>query len=342
MSDGQGPIKTIGAINVRSFAKFTLELDPHLNVIVGPSDAGKSNIVRTIRSVVENDSLSAMARTGMGEKDWVEAVLGFEIFSVALHKEHASRVNQYVLNTRTGKGPNQNAMTFTSVGSTVPEQVATPLNMGPVSLAGESVSLNISSQRGPVLGVDSSPAELGRIVGAVSGLDVIFRAVRRAERERRESAASAKAARDSFSDARTRYQQSKRQVDIGTIERALKAAGDLEYKATQALAQARGIDAALQGVSEAARALKTLNTRSNAIAGAQERVYLALAYADKTVQEHERLGGAIDGVVAAMQLARGSLHEIARLTRERDGARQGFDNLMRELGTCPLCERAIK
>lgn len=323
---------------MRSFAEARIHLNPDVNVIIGPSDSGKSNLVRACKSVAQNDSMGAMARTGMDhEKEYVWAELGFGSYRVALHKETPSKTNTYKILYPKASGKQRRA--FTQVGSGVPEQISELLNMGPVSLAGELVNLNIASQRGSVFGVDDSPLRLGRVIGAVSGLDVIFRAVRRADKQKREQVVRAKVLLDEFKDSRDRYRKLKDSLKLDELDTAVKQMRELELIGGGNLEQSVLIEYGIERVLIAASTFQANQKRSNAVAG----VEFELRESFKKVQElcsaahqiDELLGEAEEAardVIARVQLVDG-------LIERESWERAEFDKAIREAGDCPLCGR---
>src|SRR5690606_5819190 len=68
---------------------------------------------------------------------------------------------------------------FPDVGRGVPDEALDVLNMRPVEFdQGLAVLLNVSEQRGPQFFVDHTPSQRAKIIGAVSGLEVVYRAVK--------------------------------------------------------------------------------------------------------------------------------------------------------------------
>ena len=164
-------IESGSLVCVRGHTNTKVKLHPGLNVVVGDSDSGKSNIVRAIWAVLCNEPaprfLSRGATYGHAEIDFGDG-------TVRLTK--GERVNKYIV-SRSGFGANH---AYSDVGSSVPEPVAEFLRMGPVTLGGEAVALNVARQRAPAFVLDESPSRVARVLGAVSGLGVVHRAIRAA------------------------------------------------------------------------------------------------------------------------------------------------------------------
>lgn len=321
-------ITAIEMEDARSFAGgWTIALSPGLNVIVGDSDVGKSNLVRNVESVLANDSLGAVLRTGAASAEIVVFASGCKVTL-----EKSAKTNRYLLETAAAPG----TQTFDSVGASVPQAVADAINMGEVDLAGERVCLNLSRQRDPLM-VDLPASAIARMVGAVSGLDVLYRAVAEAQRRSRESDAASRAATGVFRDAAKR-----------TAE--LRAAGDLP-KAEAALAradaaEARGTAARLRGaaMAEGVRRAREEATRAATASGRLRAATTALPAAEAAYARGGALLTRAGELAARLAAARAAGDALARVNAQRGPLRlaveDAYDNqraVVAELGTCPLC-----
>lgn len=174
----QGKIRRIVLNNVLSWPTGCIDLHPGLNVVVGPSDSGKTNVYRAAKAVVENAPATRFLSIG---KSSGSASIEFDDGS-AVHLGKGvgkSTANEY--EARVG-GVSQ---VYKQVGSECPPPVASVLRLGPVSLSGIEADVHFCSQRGPAFGVDAKPGDLAKIIGAVSGLDVVYVALGESEKIRR-------------------------------------------------------------------------------------------------------------------------------------------------------------
>lgn len=133
----------------------TLEFVPGTNVIIGPSDAGKSAVFRAINWVVTNRPLGEAFRSEWGGDTRV-ALHTSEGYLVERVKT-ASR-NEYILNGETLK----------AFGSGVPEAVAGALQLVPA---------NIQSQMDMPFLLADSPGEAARALNQAASIDEIDHAV---------------------------------------------------------------------------------------------------------------------------------------------------------------------
>jgi DNA repair protein SbcC/Rad50 len=153
-------LKKIEIKNFQSHEDTTLELHPGVNVIVGPSDAGKSAIIRALRWLTFNrPSGGAMCSHWGGVTD-VSAWVG---------KKCASHLrgpngNKYVLiPTGGGKGEIQ-ATAFNAIGTEVPAEIAEFLNLE---------EINFQGQVDPHFLFSNTPGEVAAHLNQITGLQVI-------------------------------------------------------------------------------------------------------------------------------------------------------------------------
>lgn len=144
-------IKSLSLHNFQSHKQSELEFDPGVNVIVGPSDSGKTAIIRALRWLVWGRPLGD---------------------SFIHHGEHLCSVSVsvqgHVVKREKTKGGETsysflNRM-YTAMKTEVPEQIRQFLNMGEV---------NIQQQLDRPFLLDSSPGEVAQHFNRVARLDVI-------------------------------------------------------------------------------------------------------------------------------------------------------------------------
>ena len=120
----QNMIKSLTIQNFRSHAKSTFEFHSGVNVIIGPSDSGKTAIIRAVRKVVWNrPSGSDICSTWGGE---TTISLGTEQGIITWSKD---KMDKYILSL-IGQEP----IVFTAFGTSVPEEISRFLNIEEVNL----------------------------------------------------------------------------------------------------------------------------------------------------------------------------------------------------------------
>jgi len=202
MTNRPAKISSVSLDDVLSWRGARLDLSPGLNVVVGPSDSGKTNVYRAVRAVVENAPADRFVRIGSTAGS---ATITFDDgASVSLGKgKGKDSANTYTVGTADPSGGTRERV-FQKVGADCPAEVASVLRLGPVDLSGAEADIHFASQRGPAFGVDVRPGDLARIIGSVCGLDAVYSALSEAERSRKSASIE-----DARADAAFRLQRAK-------------------------------------------------------------------------------------------------------------------------------------
>lgn len=130
---------------------------PGLNLVVGPSNTGKTALVRAMRWCAWNEprrGVDSLKRVG-SQETWVR--LQFDDGAVTRTTEH----NSYLLEV------NGEMRQFARIGHQVPDEVQAFLRMERLSLAGSELEVHLASQLDPLFLVAQPPAAL---LGALSTL----------------------------------------------------------------------------------------------------------------------------------------------------------------------------
>lgn len=317
----------------RSWAADSILFSFGLNVIVGDSDSGKTNIYRNLCSLVENDSLEDLGRDGRGPEATcqVDVLFGDNSF-VRLVKGGPKKHNDYEVRPR--GGPLQ---TWTSVGNAVPDEVAKVLRLSDLDFGGERISPNFSSQRGPAFLVDSSPAVVARVIGAVSSLDHVFRAVRAADTASRDAVKKERVATETFNAQREHYRKIKSTADIPAARQQLESAELMHSMGRQSLGIAADLNKAIEQFQRVAGDFSVSRKTVTALETATTSVRNVLQEARASLDA----AAAIDADIAACQAA---IHEYGRAAKQTEEARlrveearEALKTFVQEQGVCPLC-----
>jgi exonuclease SbcC len=137
--------------NFQSHKKTVLEFVPGVNVIIGPSDAGKSALFRAINWPISNRPLGDAFRSEWGGDTRVE--LFFAEGSTVERLRSPSR-NSYILNGEELK----------AFGTEVPEEVEKAIALD---------GYNIQSQMDPPFLLSSTPGEAARMLNKAASIDEI-------------------------------------------------------------------------------------------------------------------------------------------------------------------------
>ena len=142
--------------NFQSHEDTTLELSPGVNIIIGPSDSGKTSIVRALRWLTWNRPGGEAFRSNWGGDTNVTVHLGKTMVRRMRTKNH----NAYYIDDHI----------YEAFGSEVPSDVGELLNID---------SVNLQQQLDRPFLLDTPPGQVAQYLNEVAHLDVIDRALQR-------------------------------------------------------------------------------------------------------------------------------------------------------------------
>jgi exonuclease SbcC len=164
-------IKKLIIDNFQSHQHTELEFSERFNIISGPSDHGKSAIIRAIKWVFYNEPRGTdFIRHGTSTaKVTCQMSNGCTIV-----RERSQSKNRYILTYPDGR-----EMAFESFGNEIPEEVVRAHGIPKVQLDSDlGASLNIGEQlQGPFL-LSETGAVRAKAIGRLSGLHIIDKAIR--------------------------------------------------------------------------------------------------------------------------------------------------------------------
>lgn len=148
-------IEKITLENFQSHKKTEMEFGPGVNVIVGPSDSGKTAIIRALRWLVWNRPSGDAFISHWADSTKVSVQIDGKIIT----REKTKTENKYLLDT----------MIFNAVKTDVPIDVQTLLNLG---------EINIQQQLDRPFLLDATPGEVASHFNKIAHLDVIDTAMK--------------------------------------------------------------------------------------------------------------------------------------------------------------------
>jgi len=154
-------IDGIEITNFKSHKDTKIEFNPGVNVLVGLSDHGKTNVIRAINWVANNRPLG----DGVINRDATEASVNLLVSHAkgnetdTIRRIKGSKVNEYVLN---GGEP------FTAFGSDPPPQIRDALNFS---------EINLQRQFEPYFLVFDPPGQVATFIRSITKLDEIDRVI---------------------------------------------------------------------------------------------------------------------------------------------------------------------
>jgi DNA repair protein SbcC/Rad50 len=170
---------TITLENFQGHGKSVFELDKGLNVIVGLSNSGKSSLSRALQFILMGSPW---------DKSWVKfgskycKIILETSTGVIVERHKGDKVNKYILTL-----PNQEPQTFESFGVGVPEAIQQALNIHEVQInSTETLNLNVALQHDSLFLLSAVPSVRARILGKLSGADILDSSIQAINRDKRQ------------------------------------------------------------------------------------------------------------------------------------------------------------
>lgn len=171
-------IKRVTLENFQSHKFSVIDFDEQLNVIVGPSDSGKSAIIRGIKWVLYNEpSGDYFIKEGATESS---VTLEFND-GVKLQRYRSKSKNAYILTNRDGI-----EVKFEGFGSTIPEEIIQAIGIKKINLdSDESSSINIGEQLEGAFLLSEKGGTRASAIGRLVGVNIVDDALREALKDTR-------------------------------------------------------------------------------------------------------------------------------------------------------------
>lgn len=164
-------INKIDLINFQSHKFTSLDFDDGLNVIVGPSDNGKTAILRAIRWVLFNEP------QGMGmlrnNEDFVSVRLYFNN-DYSVERKRSKKENLYIIyNEKTGE-----VQEFNSLRTGLPPEVSNVMKIKKITLdKSNDINFNIQFQHDGPFMFSYTATQKSALIGKMYNLDVVDKAI---------------------------------------------------------------------------------------------------------------------------------------------------------------------
>lgn len=182
-------IKKIILENFQSHKLSVIELDERMNVIVGPSDSGKSAIIRGLKWVLFNEpSGTYFIREGESE---CSVTIEFND-TTSLKRIRSKTKNSYILINNSGE-----EISFEGFGSTIPIEIIEAIGIKKIQLDSTASSyINLGEQlEGPFL-LSEKTSTRASAVGRLVGVNIVDEALREVLKDIRNLNISRKALED--------------------------------------------------------------------------------------------------------------------------------------------------
>lgn len=147
-------LKKLHIVNFQAHASLALNFHPNVNVIIGPSNVGKTAVIRALRWLVFNKPSGDAFRKWGSETTSVTGY--FDNFTARRQKDDKN--NTYTIR------PDKKTITFNGFGMNVPDRVSNLLNLHPI---------NFQEQLDSPFLITDSPPEAARKLNEVANLESI-------------------------------------------------------------------------------------------------------------------------------------------------------------------------
>ncbi len=174
---GQTLLEAVAVRNFQSLESVDVALGT-FTVVVGPNDLGKSALLRAIRSAAEASPGVEFITRGQSV-----ARVALSLDGVKLLWEKGAQTNRYTV-----LRPDGTRQVFEKVGRSVPDDLSEWLALGKVDFGDVSLNLNFADQDDPPFLVPFpggiNEAHVAKVLGDLTNLSILFKAVQEANRQR--------------------------------------------------------------------------------------------------------------------------------------------------------------
>jgi exonuclease SbcC len=296
----------IRSIRIRDFQRhrnIKIRLDQRITTIVGPSDCGKSAVLRALRWVMLNDPRGdKFIRKGAKRASVTICLDG--------HKITRSRGtgNSYILDGEK----------FHALGNGVPQEIASILNVS---------DLNFQKQIGSPYLFASSPGEVSRELNGIVDLSVIDTTLANLAQMIRRTRSEIDVIQDRLKEAQ---EDVKSHLSAREMDKALRRCERLEKRASRTALRASRLNDLLSKAREAEETVSRLSCASRMLKGVRKLERLS----EKAINQ-EKVSRELENLIREAQ-RHSRTHKKAMKTFHKTEAR-----IHRMIGeTCPLCGKA--
>ena len=304
-------IKKLTLENFQIHRSLQLDFDPGVTVIVGPSNRGKSAVIRALNWIAFNKPSGTMFRT-WGSKRTSAALLlddGTEI-----ERGRSDKENSYTLNGNS----------LAAFGQGVPDQVYKALNLLPINFQQQMDS--------PFLVMDS-PGEVARKLNEVANLELIDIALSRASKYHREASRGLSQERGSLRI----LQKELKQFDwIDEAEKLIQAGLELEQDLEK-------LEAESDSLSQLIKRVEFLDGEIGDFQ-AQEEVWIDVISKLEKVQNLDKERLELDGKIRSLSELLSDFESLEAQEQEAiDMEKETAETLLEIMpDICPLCDQPTK
>lgn len=311
-------IRRFTVTNFQSLRDVDLPLGP-LTVIVGPSNSGKSALIRAMRALASNVRGSDVVTRGAKTMRITAQTDGHEVTLT-----RTGTTGAYQIRELSADGEPDS---YTKLAGGVPAAVTRALRIDPVPAGG--ASLSVAGQLDPPYLLGDSGATVARVLGELTKVDTIFEAVRTANKVRLAASGTLKMRKADLESIQIRLKDFAGLVDrLRAVERAEK---------TLAEAESRQVE-----LDRLDKALRTLQLAETTLQKASNLPSVpSLDPLNLALSRYLDLKAAIEGLVAKTNRLRTAQIDANAAEGAESELATALDGALKELGVCPTCGQAV-
>lgn len=329
-------IESVSLSNFQSHVETQLRFagNGRLTVIVGPTDSGKTSIVRALKWVMYNQPAgTGFMRAGAAmSRVSIELASGHRVTRV-----RSASLNQYRLRLPRG-GRKGDEQVFEGFGSSVPAEIQRALRVYSVSIGDLLLLVNLAEQLdGPFLGKSAPSTLRAKVLGRLAGSEVldvasnrlgtdILRAAREHERLEHEL--------ESVQSEIDRHSWVIPMLDRTRSADQLVFDSSAKVQTIQRCRELREELARLPDPSAAAR-------RADAIRSALSRASALDKLCSERIARLQQVSGLLQRAGLAAQHVASAAATLKRLRSETQRVREAYASLVGELERCPTCGQSL-
>ncbi len=307
-------IENVAIRNWQSLRTVDLDLG-RFTVIVGPSSSGKSGLMRAFRAVASN-----VRGTGAITRGQKSMAITVKTGDTVIALERAEGSGSYKVLSE------GHIQTYTKLAGGVPEQITAALRIAPVPTGGTSI--NFAGQFDKPYLLDETGANVARELGELTKVNIIFEAVRTANKKRNAAATALRT----------------RQSDLAALNAKLADFTDLPAKlaaADAAEATARTAASLHDRTLRLQRSIEQLRTAEQVLAKARVPDVPPLEPVLQLRQRREALSSTLVRLVHQQELSKALTAEVAEHEQEETRLTAQLTEVLRRAGECPTCGQPV-
>lgn len=308
-------LKTIRLKNYRSHRDTVVELDPHVNVIVGRGQAGKTNIMRGFETMRLNRPMGFKYHSWFSKGATEIVVETTEGYVVTFTKDKKDGVVYTVQWPETKLA--HRVEEYRKVGTKVPDQVTAALNM---------TDLNMQWQHDSPYLVTGSTAQIGKAINAVIDFEELDKWISEINSKRTKVKMEIKSVTGQLNLARDELAQLSRVSEVGDL---IAEAEQLDGRIARKRTRCHDIEGFVTRIIGMQRVIHEHGKKIKAKEPIDAATVLQ-ATIDAKCEKYDLLSKAVGA------------HKILQTSlRAKAMAKGAYLNIIKNLGMCPTCYTPI-